>query len=86
MPLFLNLSGREDRLNPMLMTTIAKTTVQRYLDAFFGEKVDFVGIRNLLSDDFKFSGPLMQANGANDYIEKLEGLWWRQLKNAGGIA
>ncbi len=51
----------------------AKKIVERYLDAFFGEKIDYQTIRSLLTDDFRFQGPLMSANSADEFIQKLKG-------------
>ena len=53
------------------MTSI--DVVQQYLDAFFGERIDHGTIRALISEGFTFEGPLMSADGADDYIEKLKG-------------
>jgi hypothetical protein len=52
----------------------AMETVKRYLDAFFGGGPNLETIRNLLTDDFTFQGPLMTASNADDFIKQLEGM------------
>ncbi|MEM7336897.1 MAG: nuclear transport factor 2 family protein [Chloroflexota bacterium] len=49
-----------------------KECVESYLSAFFGERIDLAKIRTLIADDFTFMGPLMTADSADDYIQKLQ--------------
>ena len=48
--------------------------VKDYLDLFFSAEPDFLKIRNLLAGSFTFSGPLLKATSADDYISKLNDL------------
>jgi hypothetical protein len=57
----------------MVKSMTAKSTVERYLGAFFGKQIDYQTIRELLADDFDFQGPLMSANSADEFIQKLKG-------------
>ncbi|MCP5098285.1 MAG: nuclear transport factor 2 family protein [Chloroflexi bacterium] len=50
----------------------AEAVVTQYLAAFFAERIEHVAIRDLLADDFTFQGPLMTADSADDYIQKLQ--------------
>ena len=50
----------------------ARNVVGAYLDAFFKGQPDLDVIRTLLHDDFSFSGPLMTATGADDFIAQLK--------------
>lgn len=48
-----------------------KEIVKKYFALFFSPEPDFHRIRSLLSDSFTFSGPLLKANSADDYITKI---------------
>lgn len=54
--------------------TINEKLVSDYLELFFSPKHDLQAIRKLLSDSFTFCGPLLQANSANEYIKKIQGV------------
>ncbi len=49
-----------------------KQVVQNYLDIFFGEKFNPIILKPLLTDDFSFNGPLMEANSSEEFIAKLK--------------
>ena len=51
-----------------------KSIVRTYLDSFFSPTPDFVKIRALLTDDFTFRGPLIEAASADEYVAKLQSL------------
>lgn len=53
--------------------------VKTYLDIFFSQPPDLTAMRALLTDDFWFSGPLLTANSADDYIAQLRAM------NLGGL-
>ena len=46
--------------------------VRRYLDAFLAGKVDFDGVRACIAADFVFEGPMVQAQSAAAFIEKMK--------------
>lgn len=52
----------------------AKRVVNKYLEAFFSGGPDLKAVRELLTDDFAFQGPLMNASSADDFIKQLEGM------------
>ena len=54
-------------------------TVKMYLDIFFSNEPDLRTLRTLLTDDFCFQGPLMQAQSVEDYIYQLEAVGWSGL-------
>ncbi len=45
--------------------------VRAYCDAFAAK--DLVALRGLLSDEFSFHGPMMATDGADNFIEQLQG-------------
>jgi hypothetical protein len=56
------------------MSNSPKAIAQRYFDAFFSGGPDLDAVGALLTDDFRFSGPLMSADSAEDFIAKLRGM------------
>jgi len=46
--------------------------VKQYFELFFSENVKYDKIRTLLADDFHFTGPLLRANSADEYINILK--------------
>lgn len=48
--------------------------VKNYLEQFFSGSPDFEVIRSLLADGFRFRGPLIQADSADQYIEQIRGV------------
>ena len=58
----------------------AKELVQKYFDCFFSSAPNLNEIRTLLNDDFTFSGPLIQASSADEYIDKLKSMGIIDLK------
>lgn len=45
--------------------------IRRYFKKFFSGKARHSEVRDLLTDDFCFRDPLMSADSANDYVQKL---------------
>ena len=45
--------------------------IKRYFATFFQGPARHSEVRNWLSDDFVFSGPLMSAESADDYVQQL---------------
>jgi len=45
--------------------------VRDYFRRFFSGKAKHSDVRQLLTDDFKFSDPMMSANGADEYVSQL---------------
>ena len=58
----------------------AQQIIQKYLDNFFSAETDFVEMRNFLTDDFSFSGPLMEASSADEYIGMLKAMGIGNIK------
>ena len=54
------------------MAQSPRETVEAYLDAWTGN--DFDGMRGLLRDDLRFSGPIDEFSAADPLIEALRGL------------
>ena len=52
----------------------ARNVVGAYLDAFFKGQPDYDVVRKLLHDDFSFTGPLMTATSADDFITQLKAM------------
>ncbi len=50
-----------------------KEVVKKYLEIFFNKQLDLNALRDLLTDDFIFEGPMMRAENADDFITKLRG-------------
>lgn len=48
--------------------------IKNYFDLFFSAQPDFQAMRQLLADSFTFNGPLLKANSADDYIQKIQGV------------
>lgn len=48
-----------------------KEIVQTYFDTYFSGKARHSKVRELLADDFTFRGPLMKADSAEEYLERL---------------
>lgn len=49
-----------------------KQIVQNYLDIFFGEKFNPIILKPLLTNNFSFKGPLMEAGSSEEFITKLK--------------
>lgn len=45
--------------------------IESYFDTFFQGPARHADVRNWLSDDFVFSGPLMSAESADEYVQQL---------------
>ncbi|MBD3225581.1 MAG: hypothetical protein GF313_12705 [Caldithrix sp.] len=48
-----------------------KEIIQTYFVRFFSGKARHTQVREFLTDDFTFRGPLMSANNADEYIDRL---------------
>lgn len=48
--------------------------VKNYMELFFSENTNYEEIRKLLCDGFAFSGPLLNASNADQYIETLKAM------------
>ena len=48
-------------------------TVRGYFKKFFAGKARHSEVRALLTDDFTFVDPMMSANSADEYIQRLKG-------------
>ena len=48
--------------------------IRRYFEKFFSGKARHSEVRDFLTDDFSFRGPLMSANSAEEYVEQLRSL------------
>ncbi|MGA9533737.1 MAG: nuclear transport factor 2 family protein [Anaerolineales bacterium] len=46
--------------------------IARYFERFFSGKARHSDVRSLLTDDFTFHGPLMAADGADEYVAQLQ--------------
>ena len=53
---------------------MSEKIVCEYLNLFFSSEIDFDAIRKLLLDSFTFSGPLLKANSADEYITLLKSI------------
>ncbi len=58
----------------------AQELVCNYFDHFFSSEPDWIKIRGLLKDDFSFSGPLVKASSADDYIEQIKAMGTSNLQ------
>jgi hypothetical protein len=45
--------------------------IAKYFKTFFQGKANHAEVRNFLTDDFHFKGPLMAADSAEDYVAQL---------------
>ncbi len=54
--------------------------IQKYMDLFFSENPNLDAIRSMLCANFRFNGPLLEANTASEYIEQLEKIGTGNLK------
>jgi ketosteroid isomerase-like protein len=45
--------------------------IERYFDTFFQGPARHADVRSWLSDDFVFTGPLMSAENADEYVQQL---------------
>jgi ketosteroid isomerase-like protein len=48
--------------------------VKEYFERFFTGKAVHTEVRDLLTDDFMFVGPLMSAGSADEYVDQLRAL------------
>lgn len=48
--------------------------VRSYLEQFFSGRARHSQVRELLTDDFTFRGPMMSADSADDYVDQLKKL------------
>lgn len=48
--------------------------VRSYFETFFSGEARHSEVRSLLTDDFRFRGPLMTADSADDYVAQLTSL------------
>ncbi len=48
--------------------------VRGYFETFFAGRARHSEVRSLLTDDFRFRGPLMSANSADEYVAQLTSL------------
>jgi ketosteroid isomerase-like protein len=51
-----------------------KRTIAGYFEKFFSGRARHSEVRDLLTDDFTFRGPLMSADSADDYVAQLQSL------------
>ncbi len=57
-----------------------ESIVREYFTTFFGAEPDLHALRELLTDDFCFKGPLLESTSADEYIGQLKGLGIGGLK------